>query len=257
MTMLIPALKRKLCRDLLVEVESTETGSVAVTSFSYPNGDSVNLYFTDLGDGVLGVSDEGATVSFLDRQGIELSAARRQIIKTMCRPYDVEFLTPILRRQFQIPDVGTASLALCEAITAVASIFYFVESPARSSLPVAVDRILRRKVENKRGVERDWIDRRHDPKGSFPVDFRMNGLGDPRNIFPVTSASKSLMVVAVGNFLRSHRIAGQSLAIIDKEAGLGPTDMNRLSLTVNRIVRGLDGNENEIVKFALEGAKVS
>lgn len=253
--MIIPALKRKLCRDLLIEVVEDESGSIAITSFSYPNGDSVNLYFDDFGDGILSVSDQGATVSFLENQGIDLSTVRRQAIKHMCQPHDVEFVTPQLRRQFYLPDIGPACIALCEAVTAVASIFYLVEPPARSSLPVAVERMLHKRVAKKRGIQRNWIDLRHDPKGSFPVDFRMNGLGEPRNIFPVTSTSKSLMVVAVGNFLRSHRIAGRSMAIIDKEAGIGPTDVNRLSLTVDRIVRGLEGNESEIVKFALENAK--
>jgi hypothetical protein len=145
-------------------------------------------------------------------------------------------------------------MALCEAITAVSSIFYHVDSPVRSSLPIAVDKILRKKVEPKRGIERQWTDRRNDPNGSFPVDFRMNGIGEPRNIFPVTSSSKSIMVVAVANFLRSHGIRGRSLAIIDKGADLGPRDVNRLQLTADEIMFGLEGHESKIVKFALSGA---
>jgi hypothetical protein len=252
--MIIHGLKKRLCRDLLVEAESTELGSVAITSFSYPNGDSVNLYFSSLGD-TLAVSDEGATVAFLKNQAIDFPTERRNAIKTMCRPYDVEFVTPDLRRQFQLPEIGVACMALCEAITTVASIYFHVDSPVKSSLPVAVDKLLRKRVESKRGVERQWIDKRHDPEGSFPVDFRLNGIGEPRNIFPVTSTSKSLMVVAVGNFLRSHSVKGRSLAIVDNEAGLGHRDLNRLQLTTDEIIFGLDGHESKIVKFALEGSK--
>lgn len=248
--MLITGLKRKLCRDLLIEETSTDVSSVAITSFSYPNGDSINLYFTDMGDTV-GVSDEGATLAFLRNQGVDFTAERRSLIKTMCRPFDVEFVTPALRKQFQMADIGSACMALCEAISSVSSIYYHVNSPARSSLPLAVDKLLRARVATTRNVERDWIDLRHDPKGSFPVDFHVNGLGEPRNIFSVTSPSKSIMVVAVVNFLRSHRITAPTLAIIDKDADLGNRDLNRLQLTATELSFGIEGKEDKIVNFAL------
>jgi len=116
--MIIPHLAKRLCRDLLVEAQATDVGSVATTSFEYPNGDSVCLYFSDFGD-TLCVSDEGATVSFLKNQGIDLPGERRSAITRMCRPFDVEFVTPALRRQFKMPEIGIACLGLCEAITAV------------------------------------------------------------------------------------------------------------------------------------------
>jgi hypothetical protein len=251
--MVIPSLKKKLCRDLLLEEASTDTASVAVTSFSYPNGDSVNLYFSDLGD-TIGVSDEGATVAFLRTQGVDFTAERRSAIKTMCRPHDVEFVTPVLRKQFQMPEIATACMALCEAISIVASIYYHVGSPARSSLPLAVDKLLRARVEPKRAVQRGWTSLRHDPKASFPVDFHVNGIGEPRNIFSVTSPSKCIMVVAVINFLKSHRLSAPSMAIVDKDADLGTKDLNRLQLTANQLTFGLHGKEDRVVDFALSGS---
>ena len=248
--MLIEGLKKKLCRDLLVETDQTDVDTVAITSFSYPNGDSVNLYFSGFGD-TLAVSDEGATVDFLHAHNIELPADRRDTIKTMCRPYEVEFATPVLRRFFQMPEIGPASMALCEAITRVAAISYQAVPQLRSSLPLAVDTLLRKRVMPRRGVERQWIAKRQDPKGSFPVDFRVNGLGEPRHIFSVTSSSKSILAVAVVNFLRSHRINVPTLAIVDLEAGLGPRDTNRLQLTVSDLSYGIEGNEEKIVRFAL------
>src|SRR5271170_5516366 len=110
--MFIEALKRKLCRDLLVRVEATDFGSVAITSFSYPNGDSVNLYFSDAGESV-SVSDEGATVDYLRSRNIELPPERREVIKNMCRAHDVEFVTPTLRRFFKPPEIGVACMSLC------------------------------------------------------------------------------------------------------------------------------------------------
>jgi hypothetical protein len=139
--MLIDGLKKRLCRDLLVDTDSTPSGSVAITAFSYPNGDSVNLYFSADEDQVV-VSDEGATADYLFNRGIEMTAERRDIVKTMCRPHDVEFVSPMLRRYCGLTDLGPSCLALCEAITCVASISYQVISPLRSSLPVAVDKLL-------------------------------------------------------------------------------------------------------------------
>ncbi len=251
--MVIEGLKRKLCRDVLVDADVVAGRSVVVTSFSYPNGDSIDIFFRSMGD-TIAASDEGATLSFFKTQGVELPPDRRELIKTICRSFDVEFTTPEIRKQFQLSDIGPACLSLCEAITNVASIYYHVDTPVRSSLPVAINKLLRARVEPKRGVDRQWTSRRHDPKGSFPVDFRMNGIGDPRNIFAVTSPSKSIMTVAVMNFLKSHRIPGHSLAVIDPDAEIGPRDTNRLELTADKIIYGITGKENTIVRFALQTA---
>jgi hypothetical protein len=145
-------------------------------------------------------------------------------------------------------------MELCEAITRVSSIYYHAGAQLRSPLPVIVGALLRERVEPIRGVERRWVDRRHDPKGAFPVDFHVNSIGEPRNIFSVSSAGKAVMVSAVVNFLRAHGHRWPTMTVIDKEAGLGPKDVNRLELASTELRFGIEDHEDDVVQFALNGA---
>lgn len=250
MATLIDKVRDRLCRDLLAEIGQSEDQGFAITSFAYPNGDSVNLYFDDLGD-ELAVSDEGTTLSFLRQQNVEITADRNEIIRSVCRAHEVEYQTPRLVKRCDLKSVGAASLELCEAVTQIAAIYFHAPGALRSPLPVAMDELLRKRVEPKRRVERRWTDRRHDPKGSFPVDFHVNGLGPPRNIFAVTSRSKSILVTAVVHFLRSHGLKMPTMSIIDPSAHLGPRDVNRLQLASTELRFGLDRHQHDIVDFAL------
>src|SRR4051794_40494034 len=107
--MLIDSVKDRLCRDLLAEVGHAEDQGFAITSFTYPNGDSVNLYFDDLGD-ELAVSDEGTTLRFLRQQNIEITADRHEIIRSVCKTHEVEYQTPRLVKRCDIASVGAACL---------------------------------------------------------------------------------------------------------------------------------------------------
>lgn len=248
--MLMQTIKSRLCSDFVVEIDESEGQSAAITSFSYPDGDSVTLYFQDV-DGMIAVSDEGATVSFLKNQQVELTPERREQIKVMCLQHGVSFQESRLVKQFPPEDAGSACLSFCEAVTRVSSIHYHSSSQFRSPLPIAVSKLLHVKVEPVREVTRKWTDPQFDRKGSFPVDFHVNGIGEPRNIFYVTSAGKGLMVSAVVHFLRSHLIDVPTMTIVESDIPLGNRAIDRLQLASTEIRFGLEKHEDDVVKFAL------
>jgi hypothetical protein len=247
--MLIEKIQSQLCADLLTDIDVAEGLAVAITSFMYPNGDSVNLYFEDH-DGEFVVTDEGATVDFLRSQHIEMTSERKQLIRVMCG-VDVEFQSPRLVKRFDPAIAGPACMAFCETVTRVASIFYHSSGLSRSPLPMVVDDLLRKRVSQVRHIDRGWTYKRFDTKGSFPVDFRVNGLGPPRNIFSVTSASKSLLVTAVVHFLRSHGLDVPTMTIVDPDANLSPRYIDRLQLASTEIRFGVEKHHADIVAFAL------
>lgn len=248
--MLIEELKSRICRDLVFEINQSDELTYAITSFSYPDGDSVNLYFRDLG-GEMEVSDEGTTIRFFRQQQVDLTLDRHAIIKSMCRAHDVEFQHPRLVKRFDISDAGVACLAFCEAVTSVSAIYYHSPAAKRSPLPVELGELLRKRVEPIRRVEHHWTSRRYDPKGSFPVEFHVNGMGPPRNIFSVTSHGKAVLVSAVVHFLKSHGIDSPTMSIVDPEAKLGPRDIDRLQLASTEIRFGIDKHHQDVVEFAL------
>jgi hypothetical protein len=247
--MLIEKIQSQLCHDLLTQVDVAEGLAVAITSFMYPNGDSVNLYFEDHGDEFV-VTDEGATVDFLRSQHVDMTFERKQLIRVMCGT-DVEFQSPRLVKRFDPVVAGPACMEFCETVTKVASIFYHSAGLSRSPLPMVVDDLLRKRVAPVRHIDRGWTYKQFDRKGSFPVDFRVNGLGPPRNIFSVTSASKSLLVTAVVHFLRSHGLDVPTMTIVDPDAKLSPRYIDRLQLASTEIKFGVEKHHADIVSFAL------
>jgi hypothetical protein len=255
--MIIDRLRKRLCRDLLADVGEVDGRSVAVTTFTYPNGDSINLYFGKRGDDLV-VSDEGATIDFLRSQDITLTEERRDCIAAMCEPFAATVEGPRLVRNFQMEGLGAACVGLAQAATQVASLFYQAKPNLRSPLPVTVHRILRERVARTRGIEEDWVARRFDHEAAYPVDYRANGVGEPRHVFTVTSPKKAVLVSAVVHFLRSHRIDVPTMTIVDPEADLDRPDINRLQLASTELKWASDKKmEQDLVKFALSGMKSS
>ena len=119
--MLTEVLKSRLCRDLLEEVDTIGDLVVAITSFAYPNGDSVNLFVENQGDELV-VSDEGTTLRFLRHQNVELTKDRQDIIKAMCASYGVEFQLPRLVKRCDPLAIGIGFMEFCEAVMRISSV---------------------------------------------------------------------------------------------------------------------------------------
>jgi hypothetical protein len=87
------------------------------------------------------------------------------------------------------------------------------------------------------------------------VDYHFNGQMPPRNLFYATSDSKALLVTAVSHFLRSHGEAFQTMTVIDP-ARVTPKQIERIQFASDELKYGVDGNESDIVRFAL-GAELT
>src|SRR4051812_14439513 len=86
---LVKKLKSRLCSDLVVDISDDGAMPCVVTSLFYPNGDSVNLYFREVGRNVV-VSDEGTTFDTLNHGGVEITEERKGIIESICRQEEVQ-----------------------------------------------------------------------------------------------------------------------------------------------------------------------
>src|SRR5262249_21254532 len=113
-----------------------------------------------------------------------------------------------------------------------------------------VGALVRERIEPKRKVDEDWF-ADFDSGHGYPVDFRMNGALPPRHLFYVSSQNKSDIVASVVHYLASRDIKVPSLAVVDPKLELGVERQNRLEEAVSTIIRGVDGNEDDITEFAL------
>lgn len=242
-----------LCRDFVREVAEYGGREFVVTNFHYPNGDLV-IFYLEHRDDAWAVTDRGITSSCFAGDGIKLTSARQDFIKSVCNRYGVEFDAPALRKPLTFGRYSLDCLALCETITRVTALHHDRDDRTRSTLEEEVGYLLAKRVAPERQVIHKWSDPRLDQRQSFPVDFRTEGLGEPRHIFQVASRHKSTLVAAVSHFYRSHGVIAPTMSIVSPDIHLGRHEIDRLQRASTEIKFGIEGNEDAIVQFALAKA---
>ena len=245
-------LASRLCEDMVRKVAKHDFRSYVITHFSYPDGDSINLYVERRGEETR-VSDLGTTMHRCNLNGVEMTPKRAEFISTICKTYGVDFAENALSKQLT-DDIGVDCLDLCQSIIRVSNLEFDADTRQRSRLKEYVDRLLQRFVAPKRPITSQWTapsDHRH----AYPVDFHMNSVGDARNIFHVASSEKSTLVSAVCNYLKLVDAFAPTMAIIDPKLNLGEHQLDRLQISATELRWGVEDNEEAIVKFALSGMK--
>lgn len=252
----VAGLAQSLCKDMVRGVFERGGRWFIVTRFSYPGGDSVNLYLTP-GPGGVAISDMGTTHYAIRVGGVDLTEEREEFVRRVCSSYGVNYgADRSLSKPLRPGSEGRDVLALCEAITRVSTLAYEAKSRHRSSLDREIDTLISGEVEPKRHVTRDWYNQAIDPAGNHVVSYHFNTVAPPRNMFVVSSRQRADEVVGTIYFLRYHQINDPSLAVVDPAVRLSEKAMKRLR-EASLVRKGVAGNEQDIVNFALATAELS
>ena len=244
---------QRLCGDFVRRIARRGSRAFIVTQFKYPDGDFMNLYPEGRGD-TFSVSDLGDTMFKCRMGGVKLTSTRMKWIDTICGIHGIRMEDSVFRKDVRQDHFGTDCLSFCEAISKISTLEYDSERRLRSFLPAQLDGLIHDCVEPVRGVTRKWTHPTLDPKQSYPVDYRFNGIGEPRHVFHVVSGDKSTLVAAVCGFLKLQGIFAPTLAVVSTDADLGPHEVDRLQRAATSIKFGIAGNEDEIIRFATSTA---
>lgn len=245
------ALSNLVCRDLVRRVGRSGGRSFIVSTFTYPDGDFINLYVESPKNGETYLSDFGTTLFKCAVDRVSLNDTREDRIRTICRLHDIEYCDGAFRRRIRPQAAGLDFLSFCQALTRVSNLQF--ESEAREMSPLAeeVNQLLQREVAPQRSIVRRWTHPEFDPNKDFPVDYHVGGAIGGRNIFYVGSSGKSNLVVAVSSFLKLHAAGLPTLSIVDPTMKLSSHPLRRLQIASTEIRFGVTGNERDIVAFAL------
>lgn len=237
-----------VCDDLVRDVVTRHGRSFIVTTYRYPDGDTLNIYL-ERRDGQNWLSDGGATLFKAATDGMKITEARQRVIDVICREYGIEQVDSTFSRKVDLRRVSDSFLPLCEAITRISTLRYELLHRPRSDLRELIDSLLEDRVAPIRRWDTHWTDPSIDHKAAFPVDYRFNGKLPPRHLFRVSSPYKAALVAAVGGFLESHGAAVPTMCVIDPEVGLGDQHLYRVQMVATEICFGVDADR--IVKFVL------
>jgi hypothetical protein len=249
-------LAQLLCRDFVHSVGTRHERSFIVTNFRYPDGDFVLLYVQPDGDQCI-ITDLGTTLFKCTVARVILTDTRKNLLNVICRKYGIEQDHGALRKVINVKSVGADTLAFCEAVTRISNLQMETDSGSRSVIPAQIERLLEQRVTPQRQFVRKWSHPDLDTSGDYPVDYRLNGVGEARNVFIVGSPAKSTFVAAASSFFRLNAIYVPTLAIIDPEVHFGRHYISRLQRAATEIRYGVTGYEEQIVRFALSGMEVS
>jgi hypothetical protein len=239
----------RLCKDMVRGVFERGERRFIVTRFSYPVGDSVNLYLTQDGNS-LRVSDLGMTHYILRVGGIELTEQRKEFVQKVCSSYGVQYdESHAISRTLSHDHLGADVLALCEAITRISTLYYEAKPRQQSGIVREVDTLIASTIEPRRKTVRGWFHPTVDPDGDHPVDYHFNSNDSPRNIYIVGSKQKAEEVVGTIYFLESRSVGAPSLAILEPELKLSQSADHRIRKAA-KVRRGVFGHERDIVAFA-------
>ncbi len=248
--MALTDLANKLCRDMVHSVGHRHNRGFITTTFRYPDGDFVALYPEGIGENTY-ITDKGQTLFKCVVNRIPMSESREDLIDGICKRYDVVLQGGEFRKRVDLDRFGFHCLRFCEALTRVSNLQMDGDAKDRSTFSARVAALIERDVAPVRQVYHRWTDPQLDPKGDYPVDYRVNAEGPARNIFAVGSGGKSTLVSAVSSFLKLHDTYVPTMSIVDPDIQLGTHHLNRLQRASTEIRFGVTGYEQDIVNFAL------
>ena len=247
--MLFFDLTSRLCRDMVHSVAQRDERKLITTTFRYPDGDFIPIYYEGVGSDFY-ITDKGQTLFKCAVKRIAVDS-RQDLIDGICKRYDVTLQEGEFRKRVDFDRFGFQCLRFCEAITRVSNLQMESDARDRSTFPARVAALIEREVAPRRAVDPRWTDPNLDPKGDYPVDYHVNKVGVPRNIFTVGSGGKSTLVSAVSSFFKLHNAYVPTLSLVDPDVKLGTHHLNRLQRASTEIRFGVTGYEDQIVKFAL------
>lgn len=240
-----------VCRDVVRRVAVRHARSFLVTNFRYPDGDYITLS-TIRDSGVDMVTDLGSTLERLRGDtGKGFGDRDAAIVDAVCRDFAVERRGNDLVMAYRQDHFPADLIDYCQAVVRITTLAYSSQGRQASTFPDLIDRFIHDSVEPQRAVTRDWTLEANDPHGVYPVDYRLNGRGQPANIFCIASRTKGALVAATANFLHAHDDEARTLVLIDPDVALGSPGTERLQLSADQIRYGLYGQEEEIKDFAL------
>ncbi|MFG0292305.1 MAG: DUF1828 domain-containing protein [Phycisphaerales bacterium JB050] len=237
-----------LCKDLVLAFGRRYDRSFIVSSLFYSDGDSISVYIVKTASGELLLTDAGTTFFKLLGSRHRRSDAKDQRASAACACYRAKIEDQVIFTALSAENPTESLLRLAQAAQQVFAIYSESEHSTPSDFRVAVDEAMQRVVRPKRLYYTKWNDQDLDPNGSFPVDYRLNGTGQQKNIFHISTPYKAALVSAISGFFQANDRFVPTLSIVNPESELGDHHYDRISLASTKILWGVD--DEEIAAFA-------
>ncbi len=252
--------KKRVCEEVSLEPEGTGRYRI-LTPFRFQDGDHFAIVLKNE-NGRWILTDEGHTIMhlsyWLDDKELE-SGNRHEIIQGSLSGFSVEdrdgeFIIPVTGEGY-----GNALFNFVQALSKVSDVSFLSRERVRSTFLEDLKAFIQSQVpENRLSI--DWTDPTHDPKGRYPVDFRINGLSRPLFIYGLPNDSNVKdATINLLTFEQWH-LQFQSLGIFEDQGAINRNTLARFTDVCDKAFSSLDENKDRIeshIKRILETSSPS
>jgi hypothetical protein len=251
-------LKERLCKSLCgeVQVRTTRQGYLQiVTPFTFPDGDTFQLYLEEAAAGSIRLTDFGHTFMHLSYEN-DLSkfreGTRGKLLDQVLADSGLRDDQGRLVLDASLDSLGTSVLQYGQALTRIYDITFLNRARVASTFYEDLKEKLYSLVAAEK-IKPDYILPNHTEADSYPIDFRIEGKRAPLFLFGVASRDKArLTTIILEHWLRA-KIEFDSLLIFQDQQVIPRTDLARLSNVGGEMVASLDAGEDfqrKILKLA-------
>jgi hypothetical protein len=244
--MITEEFKGRVSEQIDLEPEGIDRFQV-VTPFRFEDGDHFSVILKREGDRWI-LTDEASTLMhlsyWLDDKAFE-SGNRKTIVESSLGYFavqnrDGELIIPVVENRF-----GDALFNFVQALTKVSDISFLSREIVRSTFLEDFRTFIKSQVPEDR-LEFDWKDDRHDPKGNYPVDCRINHMKRPLLVYALPSQEKaSVATISLLTFER-WKSEFQSLGIFEDQEAIQPKAVARFTDVADKTFSNLEGNRDRI-----------
>jgi hypothetical protein len=247
-TRIAPAISSALAEETEVRLIDEHEAQIYVP-FYFPDGDGLVVYVREVGGGRLELTDKAHTIMHLSyhidvdrlREG-----TRSAVLERIWQRHGIEDREGELVSATDEQHVGQAVLSFVQALLETSDIRMLEREVVRSTFREDLERLL---VERFPQVQRNYIDGQHDPAGTYPVPYLLNGTDRPLALFDVATDDAVARAIVIADRHREWRPTMVMIAVEQDQERLGRRSVAWLSDAFDKQFSRLAGNEDALVEY--------
>ncbi len=244
---------RKVSQEIRLSGEGIDRFRV-FTPFLFDDGDHLAIVLKKTGERWV-LSDEAHTYMHLT-YGIDEKdlhrGSRQAIISNALSTFGIEDKDGELMLEVPEERYGDALFSFVQGLLKITDVSFLSRERVRSTF-MEDFRALLSEVTPEERRSFDWSDERHDPKGMYTVDCRINGMARPLFVHGLASDGRTRDATIALLQFEKWELPFRSLAIFEDQEMINRKVLARFSDVCEKQFSSLAANRDRITRFLSEG----